>query len=87
MIDKTSFSSFLHKNVYCGCSLESLWRGYSNEHPQHRFYEEITKIISELSSNIINVLSVFLDYCKKHLGRLICIGIDINIGSHLYCKS
>ena len=81
MIDKTSFSSFLHKNVYCGCSLESLWRAILISH-NIGFYEEITKIICAVSSNIINALSVFLDYCKKHLGRLICIGIDINIGSH-----
>ena len=29
--------SNLHKNLCCGCSLESPRRGDSNEHPQHRF--------------------------------------------------
>ena len=29
--------SNLHKNLCCGCSLESLRRGDSNEIPQHRF--------------------------------------------------
>ena len=29
--------SNLHKNLCCGCSLESPWQGDSNEHPQHRF--------------------------------------------------
>ena len=29
--------SDLHKNLCCGCSLESPRRGDSNEHPQHRF--------------------------------------------------
>ena len=56
-----------HKNLCCGCSLESPHRGLSNEHPQHRFlcreailmsthnigfYEDLTKIIFELSSNM-----------------------------------
>ena len=35
----------IHKNLCCGCSLESPRRDDSNEHPQHRFYEEISKII------------------------------------------
>ena len=38
--------SNLHKNLCCGCSLESPRRGDSNEHTQHRFYEEISKIIT-----------------------------------------
>ena len=29
--------SVLHKNICCGCSLESPRRGDSNEHPQHMF--------------------------------------------------
>ena len=32
-----SFLSNLHKNLCCGCSLESPWWGDSNEHQQHRF--------------------------------------------------
>ena len=48
---------FLHKNLCCGCSLESPRRGNSKEHPQHRFgeaflmsthnigfYEDVTKL-------------------------------------------
>ena len=48
--------SNLHKNLRCGCSLESPQQGDSNEHPQRSeailmsthsigFYEEISKII------------------------------------------
>ena len=41
------FLSNLHKNLSCGCSLESPRRGDSNEHPQLGFfYEEISKIIT-----------------------------------------
>ena len=45
--------SNLHKNLCCGCSLESPWRdellrGDSNEHPQHRLYEEISKSITSI---------------------------------------
>ena len=36
---------FLHKNLCCGCSLESLQRGDSNEHPQHRFEKYYLSII------------------------------------------
>ena len=38
--------SNLHKNLCCGCSLELPRRGDSNEHPQNRIYEEISKIIT-----------------------------------------
>ena len=31
------FLSNLHKNLGCGCLLESPGRSDSNEHPQHRF--------------------------------------------------
>ena len=34
-------------------------RGDSNEHPQHRFFEDLTKIIFELSSNIIKYAPYF----------------------------
>ena len=34
-------------------------RGDSNEHPQHSFYEDLTKIIFELSSNIIKYAPYF----------------------------
>ena len=38
--------------------------GDSNEHQQHRFYEDLTKIIFELSSNIILfLLLVFMCDC------------------------
>ena len=37
MIIKWLFCLFLHKNLCCGCSLESPRRGDSNEHPQHWF--------------------------------------------------
>ena len=50
---------FLHKKLCCGCSLELPRRGDSNEHPQHRFYEDLTKIILELSSNIIKYAPYF----------------------------
>ena len=42
----------IHKNLCCGCSLESPRQGDSNEHSQHRFNEELTKITFQLSSNI-----------------------------------
>ena len=76
---------FLHKNLCCGCSLESPRRGDSNEHLQHRFltfyegeailmsthnigfYEDLTKIIFELSSNIIKYAPYFV-CCIKHYG-------------------
>ena len=54
IIIERSFLSNLHKNlsVCCGCSLELPCQGNSNEHPQHiGFYEEISKIIPQLSSN------------------------------------
>ena len=37
MITEGQFSSVLHKNVCCGCSLESPRQGDSNEYPQHMF--------------------------------------------------
>ena len=42
---------FLHKNLCCGFSLELPRRGDSNEHYNIGFYEDLTKIIFELSSN------------------------------------
>ena len=30
----------VHKNICCGYSLESPWRGNSNEYPQHMFFME-----------------------------------------------
>ena len=41
MIIKGFFSTDLHKNVCCGYSLESPWRGDSNDYPC--FYGEIWK--------------------------------------------
>ena len=35
--NSTIILSNLHKNLCCGCSLESPRRGDSNEHPHHRF--------------------------------------------------
>ena len=52
MIIKGYFCLFLHKNLCCGCSLKSHDRGNSNEHSQQVFYEELTKIIFQLSSNM-----------------------------------
>ena len=38
MITEGYFLSVLHKNIlYCGYSLESPWRGDSNEQHQHTF--------------------------------------------------
>ena len=37
IFDKGLFCLSLHKNLCCGCSLESPRPGSSNEHPQHRF--------------------------------------------------
>ena len=51
MIIKGSFCLFLHKNLCCGCSLEWPCQGDSNEHHNIGFYEDLTKIIFELSSN------------------------------------
>ena len=57
MIIKGQFCLFLHKNVCCEYSLESPQRGDSNEYPQHMFYEELTKIILQLSSNTLLICS------------------------------
>ena len=73
--------SNLHKNLCCGCSIESPRRGDSNEHPQHReailmsthnigFYEEISKIITQLSSNIIKYAPYF--FCRRQSLFIIC---------------
>ena len=52
MISMGYFFLFLHKNIYCGYSLEAPYRGASNEYPQHMFSEEMEKIIPELSPTI-----------------------------------
>ena len=54
---------FLNKNLCCGCSSELPWRGNSNKHLQHRFYEDLTKIIFQLSSNIIKY-APYLFFCN-----------------------
>ena len=56
-IFKGWFCLFLYKNIRCGYSLESPWRGDSNEDPQHRFNGELTKIILQLSSNTLLIFS------------------------------
>ena len=43
--NEIQFCFFLHKNLICGCLLNHC---NSNEHLQNRFYEEISKIISEI---------------------------------------
>ena len=49
MIFKGKFCLFLHKNLCCGCSLESPRQGDSNEHPQHRFLAHLSRrLIGEL---------------------------------------
>ena len=49
MIIQRCFLSNLHKNLCCGCSLESPRRGDSNEHPQHRFLAHLSRrLIGEL---------------------------------------
>ena len=63
MIIKQKFCLFLHKNLCCRCSLKSHWRGDSNEHPQHRFYEDLTKIIFQLLSNT-HLISSSAPYMK-----------------------
>ena len=45
------FSSSLEKHVFCGFSLEVPQLGSSKKYPQHIFYEEIRKLILELSPN------------------------------------
>ena len=57
MTIKAYFCLFLHKNIYCGYSLESNRRGDSKEYPQHMFYGELKKNIIELSSNTILICS------------------------------
>ena len=52
MIIKRWFCWFPHKNLCCGCSLESPGRGDYNEHPQDRFLWRTDKIF-QFSSNII----------------------------------
>ena len=42
---------FLHKNICCGYSLESPWRGDSNQYPQHTFLLSFDEIMFQLSSN------------------------------------
>ena len=38
---------------------------FSNEHPQHRFYEDLTKNIFELSSNIIKYAPYFFCWASQ----------------------
>ena len=49
MIIKGQFCLFLHKNLCCGCQLESPCRGNSNEHPKHKFLAHLSRwLIGEL---------------------------------------
>ena len=41
--DHLLFFLFLHKNIYCGYSLEVPSLGTSNEYPQHVFMEKYEK--------------------------------------------
>ena len=59
----------VHKNLCYGCSLESPQRGYSNEHPQHRFLWRIDqsdlsiiikyyRVIALISADIVPSLDI-----------------------------
>ena len=49
--------SVLHKNICCGYSLESPWRGDSNEYPQHVFMTKYGKLSFKLSQNTLLICS------------------------------
>ena len=53
---------FLNKNLWCGCSLESPAQAILMRTHNIGFYEDLTKIIFQLSSNIINY-APYLLFC------------------------
>ena len=81
MIIKGYFCLFLHKNICCGYSLESL-RGDSNEYPQHMFlwrywwklsfnYHQIPSLSAVLWSTCYTVCPDLLECLFKFLGSLL----------------
>ena len=68
IFERISVPSVLHKTLCCGCSLEL-------PHPQHTvgFYEEISKIIFELSSNTHLICSAAEIFINDNITNLVII--------------
>ena len=64
--NKVLICLFLHKNLCCGCSLELPRRGDLMSTHNIGFYEDLTKITFELTSNIIKYAPYF--FC--------CVGVS-----------
>ena len=66
-------NNYIHKNQICQIFIKTFVvgahkrSGDSNEHSQHRFYEEKCKIIFELSSNIIKYTPYIFWYTNNFL--------------------
>ena len=71
MIIERQFLSILHKSQCCECSFDSPQQINSNEHPQHRFYGEMSKSIPQLSSLIKNSHLIYFSELSSNM-LLIC---------------
>ena len=70
MIIQRKFLSNLHKNLFCGCSLESPWRGDSNEQPQHRFLSRYKQYYHLIIIKYHQIRTLFLLLTGESTGRL-----------------
>ena len=59
---RDGFAYFFRKTYVVGAYLETPRRGDSNKHPNIRFYEEMAKIIFQLSPDIIKY-TLYLFHC------------------------
>ena len=91
--DNKGISLLIHKNIYCGCSLELPGRGDS-EHPQHRFlahlsrrlkgelivYRSIRRLLVSASVNIFQ-----LEYLRNQLANRNQILSEASLGWGIDC--